>query len=75
MFWNIVWAAWVAAFVVFETIALIRRKRGDTFSEKVWWIGNIRVRKTTARTWAARTALIIAGGWLTMHLAFGWWTL
>lgn len=41
MDWGFVvyWLAWVAVgFGVAEAVAIHRKRRGDTFSETVWWL-------------------------------------
>lgn len=75
MLWTIAWIAWGAAFAVLEGVALARKERGDTLSEHVWGWLRIRDARPTAFTWVARVFLVVAGVWLTGHLAFGWWTL
>jgi hypothetical protein len=73
--WTIAWAAWIAAFVILEAVALARQQLGDTLSERVWSWFRVRDARPTALTWIGRGVLLIAGVWLTGHLAFGWWTL
>lgn len=70
------WVAWIAAFVILESAALARRAQGaqdETLSAHVWRWFAIRGPRDSARTWAGRGVLLVAGVWLTGHLAFGWW--
>jgi len=47
---------------------LVRRKKGDTFSEGVWWV---RARMPRPVFLTAMVSLIVASGvWLIVH--FGW---
>lgn len=75
MIFTIGWVAWILGFVLLEGIALARKPLGDTLSEHVWTWFRVRDRRPTVLTWAGRGVLLIAGVWLTGHLAFGWWTL
>ena len=67
------WVAWIAAFVILEGAALIRRREDETLSAHVWRWFAVRGPRDSARTWAGRGVLLAAGVWLTGHLAFGWW--
>ena len=75
MIFTIGWAVWIAGFFALETPALLRKQPGDTLSEHMWDWFHIRDTRPTALTWIGRGLLLIAGIWLTGHLAFGWWTL
>lgn len=59
--WAVFWFSLLAVGGVVETVALVRRAPGDTFSETVW--------ETTDKGWA-RTLLAIFLGWLTWHLVW-----
>lgn len=46
-FWTIVWTVWavnlaalIVFFLIFETLALLGKARGDTLSEQVWYLRN-----------------------------------
>lgn len=75
---TLAWTAWIAAFIALEGAAFWHRRTGrrdETLSAHVWrWTGSLGSR-TSPRTWAARTALLIFGAWLAGHWAFGWWSL
>jgi hypothetical protein len=73
--WTLTWILWIAAFVALEAVALLDKRRQDTFSEFMWRLFRVRDRRPTALTWVARAALVAFGVWLTGHLAFGWWSL
>ena len=69
-------AAWVAMgawFVVWETIALVRRRRGDTLSEHVWSWFSLRGNKNRLKPWQAalRFAFLAFWAWLTIHFLSG----
>jgi len=34
--WSWLWIAWIGAFLIIEGIALFRKQRNDTLSEKTW---------------------------------------
>lgn len=59
---TLLWAIWVGAFLVFEAVALLTRKPGDTLSENVWAIF-----RPYALTRAFIGALL---GWLVWHFLF-----
>ncbi|AWI33269.1 hypothetical protein DDW44_30805 [Streptomyces tirandamycinicus] len=62
----ILWTAWVAFFVVYETIALLNRKDGDTLSENTR--GLFRIRRSKAGR--AIFTVAVAGGavWFLLHI-------
>lgn len=72
---TIGWILWIVWFAVLETLALQRKRFGDTLSEHVWRWFFVLDDRSTWRTWLGRALLIVGGVWLTGHLAFGWWTL
>ena len=68
------WLVWVVFFLLVEGIAIVRKGRGDTFSEH-WW----KVFRTGQKvpTWIKILLAVVqlgAGIWLTGHLTFGWWS-
>jgi len=69
-------AAWVFIlvwFLVWEGIAIVRKRRGDTLSEHVWTWFNLRGSKDKLKPWQAvlRVAFIMFWAWLTLHFVFG----
>lgn len=69
-------AAWVFIlvwFAVWETIAIIRKKRGDTLSEHVWSWFSLRGRKGDLTKWQAlsRFAFLAFWAWITIHFLSG----
>lgn len=72
--WTVAWIAWIAAFAVIEGFALVNKKPGDTLSENVWRWFAVKGGSRPIWHWTGRLILLIAGIWLTGHLAFGWWS-
>ena len=68
------WIVWIAAFLVLEGVGLFDGRPGGTLSELMWRTFRVRDRRPTALTWIGRAFLLAFGTWLTMHIAFGWWT-
>lgn len=70
---TIAWVGIILYFVVWETIALIRKKRGDTLSEHVWDWFCLRGKKHNKSSWCVtRRVLFIAfWAWLTLHFVTG----
>ena len=69
-------AAWVFIliwFIIWEGIALIRKKRGDTLSEHVWTLFSLKGRKDGLKWWQAalRVLFLAFWAWLTFHFLFG----
>lgn len=61
----VVWGFWLLYFVVFETVALIDRREGDTLSENVrkWF------RTSTKRgAWTFRLVWITFAVWFYFHI-------
>lgn len=68
--WEGYWLLWfvavVVTFAIPETIAIIRKERGDTLSEQVWAL-----LKTSWRV--PLTITLIGGcGWLLLHMLGGY---
>ncbi|MET8111194.1 hypothetical protein [Streptomyces prasinus] len=69
---EIAWAAWAAAFVVIEGVALKRKQPGDTLSEQVWKIFHTtRDQKADKTTQARRAVLVMGLAWLVAHFLTG----
>ena len=66
------WIGFGVYFVVVESLALARSRRGDTLSEHLWLLfGTARGTKATAGAWVRRGVLVLALAWLSVHLLFG----
>jgi hypothetical protein len=69
---EIAWAAWAAAFLVIEGIALHRKAKNDTLSEQVWKIFHTaQGQKKTKTTQARRAVLVMFLAWLVAHFVSG----
>lgn len=76
--WRLYWAAWfLGGFAVVESVALVRKQRGDTLSEAVWsWF---RVKQgVPLYQWPAIRVLgalvfVAIAIWLTVHFWLGDW--
>lgn len=70
--WRWIWLAWIVFGAVFEVIALVRSKRGDTLSEAIWYW----CRVTPGNTFTTWTALHLLAAffllWLFVHLMTGY---
>ena len=69
-------AAWIFIivwFAVWETIAIVRKKRGDTLSEHVWQWFSLKGGKDKLKPWQAglRFAFLAFWAWLTLHFLSG----
>ena len=66
----ILWLGWIGAFVAIEGVAIARKERGDTLSEKVWSVIFKDKKLTKPR---GMLPYMLAGflGWLVMHFSFG----
>jgi hypothetical protein len=65
----LVWAGWLALFLVYEIAAAIAKPKGDTLSENVWdWFG---VRSKKPWSGARRAVLGAFMGVLSCHFVFG----
>jgi hypothetical protein len=62
----ILWSAWAAFFVIYETIALANRKDDDTLSENTRRLFRIR----TSKVGRAVFTVILGGGagWFLLHI-------
>lgn len=74
--WSIIAGCFVAGFAVVETLALANRYDGDTLSEHVWAVVQVRRHPTVSRwiLWPARAVVFWLFAWLAFHFAFGWFT-
>jgi len=61
----------IGLFVAAELTALVRTKRGDTFSEWFWK----RFRRGSPSWWASLVLALLFLAWLIPHFWFGWWSL
>ena len=67
------WIGWLLLFVVIEGVALIRKERGDTLSEKVWAWFWLKGDKGKLQAWQVvlRVGFIGFWAWLSLHFIFG----
>lgn len=67
------WVAWIAAFVVIEGVALVRKRRGDTLSEHTWRWFSLKGDKSKLKPWQAvlRFGFLAFWAWLTLHFLTG----
>lgn len=74
MGWRLYWLAFLLlGFLVPETIALIRRQRGDTLSEAVWYWCQV-TPGNSLTTWTALHVFVaLFMVWLFVHLMLGFW--
>lgn len=72
---TLAWVAWVLFFLVVEAWALLRKARGDTFSENWWSLFRVRAKVPLPARLALAVLQLAFAAWLTGHLVFGWWTL
>lgn len=70
---TIAWVSVLVWFIVWETWALIRRRRGDTLSEHVWDWFCLRGKKQGKSAWCIirRVAFYSFWIWLTVHFLSG----
>lgn len=71
---TIGWLLWIAAFLVWEGIALFNSKPGDTLSEHVWhWFGTRRQDYKPGQKVPRWRRLVLAAFmvWLTLHFLTG----
>ncbi|MFC4336031.1 hypothetical protein [Salininema proteolyticum] len=73
--WEVAWLVLMTAFGALELAALVRREKGDTFSEHVWeWFAVERAEEPPPwHVQARRAVLLCAAVWLTAHFATGGW--
>lgn len=64
---TVLWIGWLVAFLVIETVAIIRKERGDTLSEHVWAWFSLRKSKKSLLTYAFAAFWL----WLTIHFLTG----
>ena len=71
--WTWLWIIWLLAFIVIETITIIRKDRGDTLSEHVWKWFSLKGGKDKLKPWQAglRFAFLAFWAWLTIHFLTG----
>ena len=67
------WVGWLLLFVVIEGVALVRKERGDTLSEKVWAWFWLQGDKSKLQAWQVvlRVGFIAFWAWLSLHFIFG----
>lgn len=75
--YTVAWISWILVFLVFEGMAIIDRRPGDTFTEHFRrWLKLTTLtavnRKNLIQLWVTRMVIILFGAWLTVHMAFGW---
>ena len=69
---DVLWLAWLVLFVLIEIPAVLDSRKGNTFSEKVWWFLGIGQRRT--RLVQLRRFFGLAFGvWLLVHFLTGGW--
>ncbi|ADE43486.1 gp19 [Streptomyces phage phiSASD1] len=72
--WTLSWVVWLAAFVVIEGLALLRKRPDDTLSEHVWrWFAVARATQPDGRTRLRRFMLLAGMSWLSVHFLTGGW--
>ena len=65
---NLIWAVWILLFAIFEGLALVSRKAGDTLSERTqaWFRTHTRAgRITFGVVWVGFS------GWMFWHILWG----
>ena len=64
------WIGWIGMFVVVEGVAIARKERGDTLSEKVW---SVIFTDKALRKPRGPLLYLLGGGmvWLFAHFMFG----
>ncbi len=67
-----IWIGWGIYFGIFETLALLNKKRGDTLSETIWrWFA---VQNPDAKLRKVRVlGLLLFMVWLLTHFVTGGW--
>lgn len=60
--WIWLWIAWIVAFLVIETVAIVNSEPDDTLSEQVWSLMS-----SSSFVWFAVVALLI---WLLYHFVW-----
>ena len=70
---GVLWLGIILYFVVVETIALVRKKRGDTLSEHVWDWFCLKGKKDGKSAWCIVRRVLFFGFWLwlTVHFLSG----
>lgn len=70
---TIAWVTVVLWFIVWETIALVRKRKGDTLSEHVWDWFCLRGSKAGKSGWCIIRRVLFFGFWiwLTVHFLTG----
>lgn len=73
--WDYAWASWVAAFAILEGVALARKSKNDTLSEKVWKVFGTARPGPLPDGWTRfrRFALLSGLAWLAAHFLTGGW--
>lgn len=72
--WHFYWLLWgLIGFLVPETIALVRSRRGDTLSEAVWFWCKVTPGNTVFHWSALHVFAALFMLWLFVHLMFGIW--
>jgi len=71
--WSWLWIAWIGAFLIIEGIALFRKQRNDTLSEKTWKWFSLKGDKGKLKWWQAllRFGFLAFWAWLTLHFLTG----
>jgi hypothetical protein len=70
---TVAWVAVLLWFVVWEGLALWRKRRGDTLSEHVWQWFCLSGPKAGKSRWCIVRRVFFIGfwAWLTLHFVFG----
>ncbi|MEU5878191.1 hypothetical protein [Spirillospora sp. NPDC047279] len=67
------WALWIVFFLLVEGYALLRKRKGDTFSEHWWTLFHVHSKVPKSIRLVLVVLQLAFGTWLVGHLAFGWW--
>lgn len=70
---TVAWLTILAWFVVWEAVAIVRKRRGDTLSEHVWDWFCLRGNKKDKGSWCIIRRILFFGFWLwlTVHFLTG----
>lgn len=72
--WHVYWLCWgFIGFLVPETIALVRARRGDTLSEAVWFWCKVTPGDSVTHWNALHVFMALFMIWLFVHFCFGVW--
>lgn len=69
-FFTVAWIGIIVYFLVFETWALLRKKRGDTLSEKTWDWFCLKGGKAGKGRWCMVRRVLFFGFWVWLSIHF-----